>query len=177
MREQSRRRRRRRRKCCTTRGDNQVAKGNLVQDVENNKPRLNEAGHETLDTTPVAIPIKLQRADNIASEVARLVRGTLSQLAEAQGHETFEESDDFDVGEDFDPKSPYEIDDEDLYYDYRMDPRYRPAEPGDSESRTRAGTPDAERPAISDQQEAPGRAPDPQPAPAPSPRKSGGKRS
>jgi len=68
-----------------------------------------EVNHEQLDTTPVAIPARLTRASNLNEVVRQMVRGEeLRRLAEASGEETFDEADDFAVGDDYEPSSPYE---------------------------------------------------------------------
>ncbi|AXH77126.1 MAG: hypothetical protein [Microviridae sp.] len=69
--------------------------------------QLNEKGWEVPDQTPVAIPAYIQKYDQRDS-IKEMIRQALSQEAEHAGFETFEEADDFDVGDDFDPSSPYE---------------------------------------------------------------------
>lgn len=63
-------------------------------------------GREIPDPTPVEIPVHLniRHSDHIRD----IIRQELSRFAEDQGHETFEEADDFDCDDDFDPASPYE---------------------------------------------------------------------
>lgn len=73
-------------------------------------PRLDENGHETLDDTPVAIPVGWKKPLPLAEQVRRLVRTAISEKAAEHGFETFEESEDFDVDDDFDPHSPWEQD-------------------------------------------------------------------
>lgn len=70
--------------------------------------RLDHNGHEIPDPTPVAIPAGFRRPETLAEQVQRLVRTGLSQLSSEAGAETFEESEDFDIDDDFDPSSPYE---------------------------------------------------------------------
>lgn len=72
---------------------------------------LNENGHEVPDPRPVARPLHIGVPETLAQQIQRMVRSELSQRAAAQGHETFEESDDFDVEEDEDLSSPYELSD------------------------------------------------------------------
>lgn len=69
---------------------------------------LDERGHEILDPTPLAMPLKFARPPSMAEMLQRYVRGYLSNQVADQGMETFEEADDFDVGDDFDPSSPFE---------------------------------------------------------------------
>lgn len=73
---------------------------------------LNEKGHEVLDATPVARPVGWSRPESLQEQIRRFVRNELSQHAAAQGHETWEEAEDFEVGDDYDPRSPYELDDD-----------------------------------------------------------------
>lgn len=69
---------------------------------------LNERGHEILDDTPVAIPMRFTRPPTQLDEMRRLLR-LASQEASDHGMETFEEADDFDIGDDYDPQSPWEL--------------------------------------------------------------------
>lgn len=66
-------------------------------------------GHEIPDPTPVAVPVGWSAPESLVDQVRRLVRQEFSQQARATGHETFEEADDFDVDDDFDPSSPWEL--------------------------------------------------------------------
>lgn len=65
---------------------------------------------ETVDPTPIAPPIGYKKQPTIWEQQRAMIRSELSRQAEAQGFETFEESDDFDIGDDFDPHTPYEAD-------------------------------------------------------------------
>lgn len=67
---------------------------------------LDEKGYEIPDQTPVAVPVRMQRYER--DHIREIIRQEMSRQAEDQGFETWEESDDFDVGDDFDPISPYE---------------------------------------------------------------------
>lgn len=69
---------------------------------------LDENGSEVLDPTPVAVPLRFQQKISTLDDIRALVRKELSIVAASKGFETFEEADDFDVG-DFDPTSPYEL--------------------------------------------------------------------
>lgn len=69
---------------------------------------LDDNGHEIPDPTPVALPSGFKRPETLAEQVQRLVRSSISRHAEAQGHETWEEANDFEVDDDFDPSTPYE---------------------------------------------------------------------
>lgn len=95
-----------------------MKKGPIVEDVENTH-RETVDGHEILDNSPVAIPVRFRRVDNITQKVQELVAQEFSRLAEQQGYESFEEADDFEVGDDYEVRSPYELDEEQIYYDHR----------------------------------------------------------
>lgn len=70
---------------------------------------INALGQEVLDPTPVQIPAGFKQPERLAETIQRLVRRNLSELADQQGYETFEESEDFNVDdESFDPATPYE---------------------------------------------------------------------
>lgn len=71
--------------------------------------RYNERGEEIPDPTKPEVPLGFKKPETLAEQVHRLVRSAqLREQALAAGHETFEEADDFDVGDDYDPRSPYE---------------------------------------------------------------------
>lgn len=79
-----------------------------VKGPEVRKALHDENGHEVPDRRPVALPAGFKRPETLAEQVQRLVRTSLSRQASEQGFETFEESEDFDVGDDVDPASRYE---------------------------------------------------------------------
>lgn len=74
------------------------------------KAKLNERGHELLDPTPLELPVGFKRPESLEEQIRRLVRVNISRQAEQEGYETFEDADDFDVGEDEDPRTPFEMD-------------------------------------------------------------------
>lgn len=72
--------------------------------------KLNEKGHEVLDPTPVAVPVHFKRPPTLQEQIRSMVRSEeLRRAASSQGMETFEEADDFAVGDDYDPRSPHEL--------------------------------------------------------------------
>lgn len=72
---------------------------------------LTPDGKEILDPTPLAPPVGYFRQPSLTEQIRQMVLSErLRQEAEAAGMESFEEADDFDVGDDFDPTSPYEQD-------------------------------------------------------------------
>lgn len=70
---------------------------------------LNDKGWEVPDPKPMAIPGGFQRPATMEERLLRFIRHEVSQAAKDKNYETFEEADDFDVGDDFDPQSPYEV--------------------------------------------------------------------
>lgn len=85
---------------------------------------LDEKGWEVLDPTPIARPLRFSRPPTQLEEIRRMM-AMVSREAEQQGHETFEEADDFDVGDDYDPQSPWE-----LSIDQELASLSGPSEPG-----------------------------------------------
>lgn len=74
------------------------------------KATLDKQGHEVPSDKPIALPTGMKRPETLQEQISRLVRH--EQFAQAvtgdQDEESFDEADDFEVGEDFDPSSPYE---------------------------------------------------------------------
>lgn len=77
------------------------------------KNKYNKNGEEIMDPTPTAVPINFKHPPTLADQVKRLVRSEQLRIAaEKMGKDTFEEANDFDVGDDFDPAeelTPHEI--------------------------------------------------------------------
>lgn len=66
-------------------------------------------GKEYPDPTPVAPPIGFIKQPTLAETMRAMIQGeALRRHARESGAETFEEADDFNVGDDYDPTSPYE---------------------------------------------------------------------
>lgn len=63
---------------------------------------------EQLDLTPIAIPIHAHQPPTLQEQMRKYVRSHLNNYAEQTGAETFEEANDFDIG-DVDPASPHEL--------------------------------------------------------------------
>lgn len=71
--------------------------------------RLTAAGSEIPDPTPIAPPVGYKKQPSMVEIVRDMVRSErLRQEAEAGGFGSFEEEDDFDVGDDLDPHSQWE---------------------------------------------------------------------
>lgn len=78
-------------------------------------PRRDALGRELLDPVPVAPPVGWFKQPSMFDQVRDMVRGEhLRMYAEAQGAETFDEANDFDVEDDLHPVSPYEAEFEPL---------------------------------------------------------------
>lgn len=80
--------------------------------------KCNEYGQEIVDQTPVEVPAGLRRPETLTEKVRRMIVEQTRVIAETQGRESFEEADDFDVGDDYDPRSPHE-----LSLDQELEPR------------------------------------------------------
>jgi len=73
--------------------------------------RLDEHGKEIVSPLPMQPPLGYKRQDPLAIRIREMIIGEkLRQAAIDAGMETFEEADDFDVDDDFDPSTPYEND-------------------------------------------------------------------
>lgn len=83
----------------------------FVKRVSNADRYLNKAGQEILDPRPAAPALGKKPEMHIRDYIRSLVMSEkLRQDLEAQGVETFEEANDFEVGEDYFPDSEYEND-------------------------------------------------------------------
>lgn len=65
-------------------------------------------GREMPDPSPVAAAVGYIKQPSMVDHVRALVARELSQRAEDLGAESFDEANDFDVGDDVEPESPYE---------------------------------------------------------------------
>lgn len=71
--------------------------------------QYDERGREIPDNTPVEIPLGWRRPLTLQEQIQRHIRVEFSQLASSRGFESFEEADDFDVDEDPDMLTQYEL--------------------------------------------------------------------
>lgn len=62
----------------------------------------NDDGRQVCDSTPVEVPLRMQRPETQQEMFQRLIREHISQQALANEMESFEEADDFDVQDEFD---------------------------------------------------------------------------
>lgn len=70
---------------------------------------LDEFGRERPDPTPMAPPVGYKRQPTMAEIIRQQIQSQrLADEARAMGKETWEEADDFDIGDDYDPTSPWE---------------------------------------------------------------------
>lgn len=73
--------------------------------------RHDEDGGEVLDPTPMQPPLGYKKTPTLSEQIAMQVRRMkLELLNDDSVHETEEEADDFEVGDDFEPLSPHEND-------------------------------------------------------------------
>jgi len=71
---------------------------------------LNKEGAERPSSIPLDPPLGYKRTPSLSEQIRAMVRSeALAQATAAAGVETFDEADDFDVGEDIDPSSPWEV--------------------------------------------------------------------
>lgn len=77
--------------------------------VSQQDQHLDERGREIPDPNPMAPPVGYFRQPSMFDNLRGMIAHYHRDLAE-QGLETPEEADDFDVGDDFEPSSPYEHD-------------------------------------------------------------------
>lgn len=61
--------------------------------------RLNESGAEVPDPEPVGLPLGYKHPPTLEDRIKAMIQVTLSRQAAEAGAETFEEANDFDVGE------------------------------------------------------------------------------
>lgn len=73
-------------------------------------PYINELGQEVLSDVAMELPAGLCRPPSLIEQMRMMVRQEFSRHAAAQGFESFEESDDFNVEDEWDlePTSAYE---------------------------------------------------------------------
>lgn len=65
--------------------------------------------YEEVDPEPIELPLRYKHPPTITEQIKRHVETALSRHALEQGFESFEEAEDFDVDDDFDPSSPWEL--------------------------------------------------------------------
>jgi len=76
---------------------------------KNSETLLDAYGRERPSPIPMAPPIGYKKQPSMIDNIRDMVRREMSQQAAAAGMETFEEADDFEIDDDYDPKSPHEM--------------------------------------------------------------------
>lgn len=124
---------------------------------------LTAGGAEIPDPVPTAPPVGYERPVSFFDQVRDMIRSDALRRAAAQvGAETEEEADDFDVGDDYDPTSPYEYDfDPAVRAEAKPEPGAvdagagdRPADPGAGTVREKSATKKESAKKISNAREA-----------------------
>jgi len=69
--------------------------------------KFNDRGEEIMDKTPISKTLRV-RPQSEYQRIRALIKQELSQEARNQGFETEAEANDFAVGDDYDPTSPFE---------------------------------------------------------------------
>ncbi|QXP44253.1 MAG: hypothetical protein [Arizlama microvirus] len=81
----------------------------LAKRVKTNYHYLTPDGAERPDPTPMAPPIGYKPSDPLHKKIRQMIISEkLAMEAREANLETLDEADDFDVGDDYDPSSPYE---------------------------------------------------------------------
>lgn len=71
--------------------------------------KYDEKGREILDPTPAALPVHWKKPPSLHDQIRKFIKSEVhAQALGAMDLETFEEANDFDVGDDYDPQSPWE---------------------------------------------------------------------
>lgn len=72
---------------------------------------LDPSGREIVSPLPMEPPLGYRKQESMAQQIRRMVQSEHLRIAAANaGMETLEEADDFDVGDDYEPHSPWEND-------------------------------------------------------------------
>lgn len=79
-----------------------------VKTVVNKLSRM-VGGKEIFSPIPVAAPVNWKKPKSVQEMMVKYMRDA-SEYAARSGHETFEEAEDFDIGEEDDFESPWELD-------------------------------------------------------------------
>lgn len=81
---------------------------------------------ENPDPTPIEVPLHLRRPFSLQEEMRRMIREEMSRAAVSKGAESFEEADDFDVDDDEELKSEYELDEGQIEFPWQEPARPEP---------------------------------------------------
>jgi len=72
----------------------------VKQTIRSVRGSLNDNGEEILDPVPLAADLPLRAPPSLEERLQRYIRHTVNRSAESAGYESFDESDDFDCGDD-----------------------------------------------------------------------------
>lgn len=70
---------------------------------------MKKSDYEPVDNTPVEMPTRLRLPQTRTEQIRQFIRQELSFKAQQEGVETFQEADDFEIEDDQEPFSPYEV--------------------------------------------------------------------
>lgn len=79
------------------------------EDMTRQDKYLFKDGTEKMDPVPVAPPLGYKREPSMFDHMRSLIRSEMLRQALAEDWETPEEADDFEVGDDYDPRSGFEV--------------------------------------------------------------------
>lgn len=71
--------------------------------------KFDNMGREIPDPTPVEIPAEFQRPESMDDKIRRMISGYMSVQAVAEGRESFEDANDFEIPDEDEFQSPYEF--------------------------------------------------------------------
>lgn len=80
-----------------------------ITEVEDRRLYGPARGRENPSPERLSMPSGFERPLTLQEQVQRLVRSSLSRYAEMQGFESFDEADDFDIEDEIEPHTPYEV--------------------------------------------------------------------
>ena len=82
--------------------------------------KYDKHGFELFDDTPIAIPIRFQaHQESVFTQMRRQIMAEINAMRDAE-YETFEEADDFDVGDDYEPVSVYELGNDEVAFSQNL---------------------------------------------------------
>nr|QJB19852.1 MAG: hypothetical protein [Microvirus sp.] len=80
-----------------------------AKSYKSNLGRLDERGREVVDGRPMEPPVGYNPQPSLMEKIRKMVHDAQIQRdLEKAGAETFDEANDFDIGDDYDPTSPWE---------------------------------------------------------------------
>lgn len=88
-------------------------------------------GKEYPDQTPIEVPLNMKKPESLRDTMRRFIREEFSREAVMSEKESFEEANDFDIDDETDLLSPYEI--TDMEPEYLQDEQEAPSEPTGAE--------------------------------------------